>query len=65
MTSLLSAFLLLCAVALTEFTLVSAGPRACYFFCTLRTDVMMHNRAMEASLTAATRRSSDLFSVFF
>ena len=39
-------FLPLRAVALKEFTLVPAGPRACYFFCILvRTDVMMHNRA--------------------
>ena len=32
--------------------LVPAGPRACYFFCTLvHTDAMMHNRAAEVSLT--------------
>ena len=38
------------AVALKEFTLVLAGPRACYFFCMLvRTDVMMHNCAAEVS----------------
>ena len=53
MTSWLSAFSPpFRAVALTEFTLVSASLRACYFFCTLRTDVMMHNRAAEVSLTA-------------
>ena len=41
------------AVTLKEFTLVTAGPRAYYFFCTLvRTDVMMHNRAAEVSSTA-------------
>ena len=43
-------FLRLRAVALKEFTLVPAGPRACNFFCTLvRTDVMMHNRSEEVS----------------
>ena len=52
MTSWSSAFSRLCAVvALTEFTLMSAGPRACYFFCMFHTDVMMHIRAEEVSLT--------------
>ena len=51
MTSWSSAFLRLCAVILTEFTLVSDVPIACYFF-TLRKYVMMHNRAAEVSFTA-------------
>ena len=58
MTSWSSAFSRLCAVALTKFTLVLEGPRACYFFCTLRTDVMIHNRAAEVISTAV--RGGDL-----
>ena len=46
-------FLHLCSVALKEFTLVPAGPRSWYFFCTsVHTDVMMHNRAAKVSLTS-------------
>ena len=60
MTSWSSDFLRLHAVALTEYTLVLAGPRACYFFCTFRTDVIMHNRTADVS-SAAVRVGFDCF----
>ena len=61
MTSWSSAFLCLRVIALNEFTLVLAGPRSYYFFCTLvRTDVMMHNHAAEVS-SKAVRGGFDRF----